>query len=162
MGTMSLLMPDVSRASYVHDAFGPERLESTMITSISSLATNEHVADLHRVAERRRSIPSAWEPNGSAPAKAPAVALRLAGADEGHLVRDLAGLDDALPLEGEALLALVDGEAVAALSLRDRRVVANPFVRTDAAVALLRLRAQHVSGRRARGRWPRILRPRFA
>jgi hypothetical protein len=133
-----------------------------MRTSISSLAAREHVADLHRVAERQRSIPSRRQPNLAEPANAPALALRLAGADEGQVVRDLAALDDAPAPAGEVLLALLDGEAVAALSLRDGRVVANPFVRTDAAVALLRLRAEHVSGRRARRRWPVILRPRFA
>ena len=134
-----------------------------MITSISSLAAQEHVADLHRVAERRRSIPGTPQPNVSAPANAPALALRLAGADDGDVVRDLAALDDAPALEGHVLLALIDGETVAALSLQDGRVVANPFERTDAAVALLRLRAQHLSGRRARRRrWPIILHPRIA
>jgi hypothetical protein len=133
-----------------------------MITSISSLGAKEHVAGLRRVAERRRLIPGTPQPNVWAPANAPALALRLAGADEGHVVRDLAALDDAPALEGQVLLALMDGEAVAALSLHDGRVVANPFVRTDAAVALLRLRAEHVSGRRARRRWPVILHPRFA
>jgi hypothetical protein len=134
----------------------------TMITSIRSLAANEHVAELREVAGRRRSIPSTPRPNVSAPANAPVVALRLAGADEGHVVQELAALDDAPALEGQVLLALIDGDPVAALSLRDGRVVADPFVHTDAATALLRLRAEHVSGRRPRRRWPIILRPRFA
>jgi len=133
-----------------------------MITSMSSLAANEHIAGLRRAAGRRDSIASASRPTVSAPANAHAVALRLAGADEDHVVRELAALDDARALEGQVLLALIDDEAVAALSLGDGRVVANPFVRTDAAVALLRLRAEHVSGRRSRRRWPTILRPRFA
>ncbi len=77
---------------------------------------------------------------------APAVALRLAGSDEAHLVRRLAALDDAPPLAGPVLLALVDGEPVAALSLLDRRVVANPFLFTRELVDLLRLRAEHISG----------------
>lgn len=76
----------------------------------------------------------------------PTVALRLAGDDEAHMVRRLAALDDAPPLEGPVLLALVDGEPVAALSLLDRRVVANPFVHTRELVELLRLRAGHISG----------------
>lgn len=133
-----------------------------MTTSISSLAAKEHVADLRRVAERRRSVPSPPQATVSSPENTPAVALRLAAADERHVVRDLAALDDASALEGHVLLALIDGEAVAALSLCDGRVVANPFVRTDAAVALLRLRAEHLSGRRARRRWPIILHPRAA
>ncbi len=77
---------------------------------------------------------------------APTVALRLAGSDEAHMVRRLAALDDAPTLEGPVLLALVDGEPVAALSLVDRRVVANPFLFTRDLVDLLRLRAEHISG----------------
>ena len=78
--------------------------------------------------------------------RAPTVALRLAGSDEGHMVRRLAALDDQPALEGPVLLALVDGEAVAALSLHDRRVVANPFLFTRDLVQLLRLRAEHIAG----------------
>ena len=48
------------------------------------------------------------------------------------------------------MLAVVDGEAVAAMSLSDLRIVANPFVRTQHAVKLLRLRAAHLSDRRER------------
>jgi hypothetical protein len=39
----------------------------------------------------------------------------------------------------------VDGHAVAALSLEDGRVVANPFVRTVEVVAVLRVRAEQLS-----------------
>lgn len=84
----------------------------------------------------------------------PAVALRLAHDDDDHLVRRLAALDDAPTPEGPVLLALVNGDAVAAMSLLDGRVVANPFVPTTDAVALLRLRADHLAGpepRRSRG-----------
>lgn len=69
------------------------------------------------------------------------VELRRAAPDEAGVVRRLAALDDARELAGPVLLALLDDEAVAALSLRDGRVVANPFVATADAVALLRLRA---------------------
>jgi hypothetical protein len=112
-----------------------------MTTAMNTLAAREHVAELRRVAERRRAAPS-----GSSQAYAPSVGLRVAGADDADLVRRLAALDDAPALEGRVLLALIDGEAVAALSLRDGRVVANPFVLTRDAVALLRLRAEHLSG----------------
>ena len=78
------------------------------------------------------------------------------------MVRDLAALDSAPDLQGPVLLALIDGQPAACLSLLDARVVANPFIRTDAAVAQLRRRAKHLSGRGARRRWPSILRPRFA
>jgi hypothetical protein len=142
-----------------------------MTTSMTSLAAREHVADLRRVAEYRRlrrvadhRPPSAGTraPGASEATNAPAVSLRIAGADDEQVVRDLAALDDASAPQGEALLALIDGEAVAAMSLRDGHVVANPFVPTEAAVALLRLRAKHVSSRRPRRRRPFSLRPRFA
>ena len=78
---------------------------------------------------------------------APTVALRMAERDEAAAVRRLAALDDAPALEGPVLLAVMDGEAVAALSLLDRRVVANPLLATRDLVQLLRLRAEHIAGR---------------
>jgi hypothetical protein len=86
---------------------------------------------------------------------APRIELRLAHADDAEVVNRLAALDSAPELTGQVLIALIDGEAVAGLSLPDRRVVANPFVATNEAVALLRLRAEHLSitpgGRRRLG-----------
>jgi hypothetical protein len=142
--------------------FGPDREESAMTTSMSSLAARERVAELRRVAEHRRAVAGTHEPSASEAAGSAAVSLRIAGVDDEQVVRDLAALDDATAPEGEVLLALIDGEAAAALSLRDGHVVANPFVRTEAAVALLRLRAEHVSSGRPRRRRPFSLRPRFA
>lgn len=78
------------------------------------------------------------------------VALRPAHDDEAILVRRLAQLDDSRPLEGDVLLAVVDGKPVAALSLCDGRVVADPFQPTAEAVALLRLRAMQLSSARVR------------
>jgi hypothetical protein len=87
------------------------------------------------------------------------VVLRLAHTDESALVRRLAALDDAPPLDGQVLLALVDGEPAAAVSLGDGRVVADPFVPTADTVTLLTLRAsqlaQRPSPRRSRRRAPR-------
>jgi hypothetical protein len=92
----------------------------------------------------------------------PTLALRLAHPDETDLARRLADLDDAPMLDGEILLALVDGQPVAALSLTDGRVVANPFVPTAEAVALLTLRGSQLCAPQAR-RWARrIARPRAA
>jgi hypothetical protein len=77
---------------------------------------------------------------------APTVALRMAERDEAAMIRRLAALDDAPALEGPVLLALIDGEAVAAISVLDRRVVANPFLSTRDLVQLLRMRAEHIAG----------------
>jgi hypothetical protein len=81
------------------------------------------------------------------------VAIRLAEKDEAAAVRRLAALDDQRPLEGPVLVALLDGEPEAAISLDDRRVIANPFLATRDLVQLLRVRAEHIAGpdpRRAR------------
>ena len=56
----------------------------------------------------------------------------------------VASLDSALVHEGPLLVAEADGEIVAALSLDDGGVIADPFRRTAAAVDLLRLRAGQV------------------
>ena len=129
-----------------------------MTTAMSRLAAEEHVAELRRVAERRRTS-TASRLGSTAGA---AIQLRVAHADEADVVRQLAVLDDAPELEGQVLLALIDGEAVAGLSLRDGSVVANPFIRTREAVVLLRLRAEQLSAVRARRRRRGILHPRFA
>jgi hypothetical protein len=131
------------------------------MTSMNALAAREHRADLRRAAERRRRGSISPPPSSSTQGHTPTVALRLAHRDEADLVRRLAAVDDAPMLDGQVLLALIDGEAVAALSLRDGRVVANPFVLTQEAVALLRLRAKHLSGAspRRRLRAIRRLRP---
>jgi hypothetical protein len=84
------------------------------------------------------------------------LALRVADDEDASAVRRLAALDDAPPLRGQVLLALVNGEAVAATSLSDGRVVANPFLPTAETVSLLSLRASQLSEHRARRRIPRL------
>jgi len=84
------------------------------------------------------------------------LALRVADVDDDSMVRRLAALDDSPPLQGQVLLAVVDGEAVAAASLSDGRVVANPFLPTADTVSLLSLRASQLSEHPARRRLPRL------
>jgi hypothetical protein len=120
------------------------------------LAAQEHVHDLEREARR------AHKHDAESDASPASIELRLARADEDRVLHGLAQLDDAPDLDGEALLALVDGEVIAALSLWDGRVVANPFVRTEHAVKLLRIQAAHLFGRRDRRRLRGIPRLRFA
>ena len=50
----------------------------------------------------------------------------------------MTGSGEAEPLTGEVLLAVADGRPVAAMSVDDGRVAADPFERTGEAVALLR------------------------
>jgi hypothetical protein len=73
------------------------------------------------------------------------ISIRPAHDDETPVVRRLSYLDDQRPLRGDVLLAVVDGEPVAALSLQDGRVAADPFVRTADVVELLRLRAERIA-----------------
>ncbi len=88
------------------------------------------------------------------------VVLRVGGPADAGVLAWLAAIDEEPELTGETLIALIDGEAVAALSLGDGRVVSNPFVAACDAISLLRLRAQHLlarPGRQSGRRW----RPRF-
>src|SRR3954447_9937508 len=73
---------------------------------------------------------------------APTIAIRPAVRDEAADVRRLAYLDSQRPLRGDVLLALQDGVPVAAVSLADGRVAADPFRKTADIVELLKLRAE--------------------
>lgn len=127
-----------------------------MTSSLNALAAQEHIHDLEREARRARKQDAEPEASGAS------IELRLARADESRVLHRLAQLDDAADLDGEALLALINGEAIAAMSLSDRRVVANPFVRTEHAITLLRIQADHLFGRRERRRLRAIPRLRLA
>ena len=128
-----------------------------MTSTLNALAAQEHVTDLRRNADRSR-VPVLPESDG-VPA---ALELRLSSDSDAWALHRLAELDDADPLDGEVLIALVEGVAVAALSLSDRRVIANPFLRTRDAVVLLRMHADHLFGRRERRRLRGFPRLRFA
>ena len=74
------------------------------------------------------------------------VTVRLAQDGDFRALVRLAALDSTEPLEGPALLAEVDGEAVAAIPLGGGAAIADPFRRTTAVVALLELRAAQLRG----------------
>ena len=136
-----------------------------MGTSLNASAASERTADLQRAANRRAvGRAGLWRrrtsPAASSPRPAPVV--RLSHADEAGTIRRLAELDDAPELGGEVLVATIGPDVVAALSLNDGRVVANPFVLTSGAVELLRDSARTVTaGRHHRRRWRSALRPRL-
>jgi hypothetical protein len=137
-----------------------------MTSTLTAVASHERMDDLSRAARRRTRGPvEARDANvrrPSTPTGQRPVALRVANGEDASALRTLAELDEAPELDGEVLLASLDGEPVAAISLRDGRVLSNPFVATTDAVALLRLRARHLSGGITRRRGWRRLRPRFA
>jgi hypothetical protein len=58
-----------------------------------------------------------------------------------ELLRELAERDSRPPFDGSALVAEVEGRALAAISLTTREVLADPFSRTDELRLLLELRA---------------------
>ena len=119
----------------------------------------EHIADLHRSADASRSAVDPVEER----AQTPVIAIRMAGPDEAGVIACLAALESGRPLEGDVLVAVVDGKLVAAVSLSDGRVVADPFLPTKEARVLLETRAaQLVSWPRRRRRPKRRFRPRFA
>jgi hypothetical protein len=66
--------------------------------------------------------------------------IRQAAEDDTPTLRRLAELDGKQPFAGPALIAEADGAAVAAISLFDERVVADPFAPTTVAVQVLRMR----------------------
>ena len=67
--------------------------------------------------------------------------IRPATARDDITIESLSALDSQRPIAYPALIGERDGRAVAAISLADGRVVADPFVRTSQLVAVLRMRA---------------------
>jgi hypothetical protein len=81
---------------------------------------------------------------------APVLSLRWAGPTDDAVLRRLAQLDSTRSLQQPILLSECNGVAVAAVSVADGRVAADPFEPTAEAVALLRLRAAQLgTARRA-------------
>jgi hypothetical protein len=70
------------------------------------------------------------------------ISIRHARPDDGAALWRLAALDSAAALRGGVLIADVEGEILAALSLRDGRAIADPFRLTADLVELLRTRAR--------------------
>jgi hypothetical protein len=75
----------------------------------------------------------------------PTISIRGAVPSDGPVLTRLAALDSARPPFGPALIAEVDGQPLAALGLRDGRVIADPFARTAELVELLKVHATAVA-----------------
>jgi hypothetical protein len=75
--------------------------------------------------------------------------IRQATADDEQTLRELAQLDSQRPLSGHALIGEIDGRPAAAISLEDRRVVADPFEFTVQLRQVMRIRvaAMHAYSR---------------
>lgn len=67
------------------------------------------------------------------------ITIRRSTESDTPVLRLLAELDSAPPIDGPVLIAERDSRPVAAISLDGRREIADPFVRTRELVALLRV-----------------------
>ena len=72
------------------------------------------------------------------------LSLRSASPHDAEALERLARLDSQTPLAGPVLLAEREGRLVAAHGLSESRTVADPFVSSADAVALLRMRARQL------------------
>jgi hypothetical protein len=72
---------------------------------------------------------------------ATAYVIRPARDEDEPALRRLAYLDSSEPLGGRILIGEIDGLPAAAISLDERRIVADPFQKSDALRVHLRLRA---------------------
>ncbi|MEA2479818.1 MAG: hypothetical protein QOJ07_1740 [Thermoleophilaceae bacterium] len=81
-----------------------------------------------------------------------ALVIRRARPEDARALLRLAALDSAAPLAGDLLIAEVDGEPHAALSILAGDCIADPFRPTAELVDLLRLRAAQMAPPRGRGR----------
>ena len=79
--------------------------------------------------------------------------IRRAASADDFAVRRLSALDSAFPPTGDVLLAEMDGELWAALSVDTGHAVADPFRPSGDLVELLRFRAERLGAEQpARGR----------
>jgi hypothetical protein len=65
------------------------------------------------------------------------ITFRQGKQSDAPVLRRLAELDSARPIEGEVFVAEHRGRAIAAVSVADQRVIADPFERTAEVVDLL-------------------------
>jgi len=91
-------------------------------------------------------------------ATAPSVLIRTARGSDGPALARLAILDSSSVPSGDLLVAESDGELVAARSLANGDVIADPFRPSADVVALLAVRARALAGERPR-RVRHVLRP---
>jgi hypothetical protein len=128
------------------------------MTALITEIANERSAELRRSAEARRRVRFGRKARAARRAAVEAAIADVTVRRLDHRPSDraaldyLADLDSREPLEGEVLGAELDGALVAAISLEDGELVADPFVRTDQIRSLLELRASQLRRRGARPR----------
>jgi hypothetical protein len=120
-------------------------------SEITSRMAQAHTSELRRRAATLRLAGSTSDTTQPTAAVV-SLTIRFADSLDGRALATLAALDSAEPLQLPALVADVEGELHAALSLVDRSVVADPFHPTLELVELLRARADQLSAEPPRGR----------
>jgi hypothetical protein len=70
--------------------------------------------------------------------------IRLASPEDAPALRRLAQLDSATPLAGRVLLAELDGQSVAAVSLESGSTIADPFRHSADAARMLKVRRDQI------------------
>ena len=82
------------------------------------------------------------------------VAVRLARPEDEQAIRRVAALDDRKVPSGRVLVAEVDGEVIAVLSVTDGGSAADPFRWTSDVMALMEMRAQQIAAAGAQSTRP--------
>jgi hypothetical protein len=132
------------------------------MTALITQLGSERSADLRRRAEARRRVRFGRKGRAARRAGVEAAIADVTVRRLDHRPADraalgyLADLDSRERPEGEVLGAELDGALVAAISLDDGKVIADPFARTDHIRSLLQLRASQL---RKRGSRPRLRLP---
>jgi hypothetical protein len=122
-----------------------------MNTDLNYALAQGRIDDLHRAGEReRRAAATRAAGRGDRP-----LTIRMSRPADREPITRVARLDSQWPPGEPLLVAEVDEEIVAALSLETGVVIANPFKRTADVVALLRLRAEQLTVPRRRERLAR-------
>jgi hypothetical protein len=116
--------------------------------------------EMRRAAQRNIILSSAKESHRE-PEEVPEamITIRLGSQADDAALERLAGLDSTVAPAAPVLIAEVNGRMRAALSLRDGRSVADPFVATSGIVQLLASRARQLGGQHE-STWRRALRRR--
>ena len=125
------------------------------MNNLSVYLADAHIEDLHRDARRtRREAVTPGSRGRRRKTLGAPITIRSARADDAAALRRVADLDSSEVPAAPLLLAEVDGEVRAAVSLATQAVVADPFHDTTVLVELLTAYAAHE--RRDRGsRWIR-------
>lgn len=112
--------------------------------TFSNALAEAHMADLHREAARARNRAAARAGRRSSSPVAASVTLRLAAEADAPALASLAARDSSEVPAAPLLIAESDGEPLAALSLSDGAVIADPFHPTAPLVELLDRRANQL------------------